>query len=119
MSWNKYAAVAYVKNHAHAHSTGYCARAVAKAIEAGGVSIVSADANNFERSLRGAGFREANGQPEPGDVAVIEPIPGHPHGHVCIYDGQDGWYSDFMQHGMYPGGAYRKLKPQFKIYRHY
>lgn len=33
--WNKEAAVNFVRNNAHAHATGYCARAVTAAIEHG------------------------------------------------------------------------------------
>jgi len=73
MIWSKHVAVTYARQHAHLHSTGYCARAVAAAIRAGGVKI----------------------------------------------NGSGTWYSDFIQHGMYPGPRYRELKPAFKLYRHY
>lgn len=120
MSWDKYAAVTFARQHAGQQSTHYCARAVAKAIRAGGVSIAGANANNFEHSLIQAGFHQVYGEPALGDVAVIAPLPGaHQYGHVCIYDGHGIWYSDFVQHyGMYPGPAYRSIRPAFKLYRH-
>ena len=46
MSWNKHEAVSYARSHAHHNSTGYCARAVAAAIRAGGLKIDGADAKN-------------------------------------------------------------------------
>ncbi|ENZ5509954.1 MULTISPECIES: DUF3828 domain-containing protein [Enterobacter cloacae complex] len=39
MSWNKHEAVSYARSHAHHYSTGYCARAVAAAIRAGGLRM--------------------------------------------------------------------------------
>jgi len=48
----------------------------------------------------------------------VSPIPGHPSGHMAMFDG-DLWVSDFEQlHGLYPGPGYRKIKPHFKIYRY-
>lgn len=53
-----------------------------------------------------------------GDVAIIQPIPGHPHGHMTMYNGSI-WISDFKQYnGLYPGPSYRKHKPVFTIYRY-
>ena len=40
---------------------GYCARAVAAAIRAGGLKIEGADANDFWRSLEKAGFSKVYG----------------------------------------------------------
>ncbi|MEB7934001.1 hypothetical protein NGK10_16855 [Enterobacter quasiroggenkampii] len=40
MSWNKHEAVSYTRSHAHHKSTGYCVRAVAAAIRAGGLKII-------------------------------------------------------------------------------
>jgi hypothetical protein len=58
-----------------------------------------------------------NAQPKAGDVAVIQPIPGHPHGHMAMFNGKK-WVSDFKQrYGYYPSGAYRKLQPSVVIYR--
>ncbi|EPS2710087.1 CHAP domain-containing protein [Cronobacter turicensis] len=73
---------------------------------------------NMGKSLIKAGFYEVYGEPVAGDVAVISSIPGHPDGHVCIYDGQK-WISDFRQRSLYPGDSYRRAHPAFKLYRHY
>lgn len=118
MSWNKDEAISWARQHAQPHSTGYCARYVARAIEAGGLSISGANAHDFGGSLSAAGFYEMPGgtPPENGDVVVIQPIAGHPYGHTAIYDGVD-WYWDFKQRTMYPGNAYRQVQPAFKIYR--
>nr|WP_133459847.1 CHAP domain-containing protein [Scandinavium goeteborgense] len=118
MNWDPGEAVSYARRHAHLHTTHFCARAVAAAINAGGVRIDSADARNFEYSLMKAGFSQVYGEPVKGDIAVINPFSGSMYGHVCIYDGQGTWYSDFTQRSMYPGPGYRKAAPAFKIYRH-
>ena len=57
MSWNKHSAVIYARQHAQQQSSGFCARAVAAAIEAGVVRITGANAVDFDRSLERAGFR--------------------------------------------------------------
>ena len=54
---------------------------------------------------------------EKGDVVVIQGIPGHPHGHMAMYDGSI-WISDFRQPDLYPGTAYRVARPSYKIYRY-
>lgn len=61
MSWNKHEAVSYARSHAHHKNTGYCPRAVAAAIRAGGLKIDGADAKNFWRSLEKAGFSKVYG----------------------------------------------------------
>ena len=85
MSWNKHEAVSYARSHAHHNSTGYCARAVAAAIRAGGLKIDGADAKNFWRSLEKAGFSKVYGTLIEGDVAVIDALPGaHQNGHASM-----------------------------------
>lgn len=119
MSWNKHEAVSYARSHAHHESSGYCARAVAAAIRAGGLKIEGADAKDFWRSLEKAGFKKAYGTLLEGDVAVIDALPGeNQHGHACIYDGSGTWYSDFKQRTLYPGPTYRKIQPKITIHRH-
>ncbi|QFH71130.1 CHAP domain-containing protein [Enterobacter sp. E76] len=119
MSWNKHAAVSYARTHAHSSSTGYCARAVAAAIRAGGVRVEGANAKDFGRSLEAAGFTKVYGTLIEGDIAVIDALPGtHQYGHACIYDGSGTWYSDFRQHSMYPGPTYRDIQPHVTYYRH-
>jgi hypothetical protein len=119
MSWNKYAAVQYAKDHAYSHSHGKCEPFVKNAIRAGGLNIQgTASAKDMGLTLTAVGFQKVDGEPQLGDVVVIQSIINHPDGHACIYDGHR-WVSDFAQNSMYPGAAYRKLKPYFQLYRHY
>jgi peptidoglycan hydrolase-like protein with peptidoglycan-binding domain len=118
--WNKAAAVAYLNRNAEPHSLGRCARYVREAVEAGGVTLIRHEsAKNYGSSLVAVGFVAVNTSTyELGDVAIIQPIPGHPHGHATMYNG-DIWISDFRQNnGLYPGKTYRSLRPSFAIYRH-
>ncbi|XQS18063.1 CHAP domain-containing protein [Citrobacter telavivensis] len=120
MSWKPHDAVLYARQHAYAHSTHHCARAVADAIRARGIRVEGADAKNFWRSLENAGFTKVSGTLIEGDVAVIDALPGHnQYGHACIYDGSGTWYSDFIQRSMYPGASYRAIQPAVTFYRHY
>ena len=118
--WDNEVAVTYLDRHARSASHGKCAEYVRKAIEAGGVRLQRhASAKDYGDSLVAAGFII---QDPPilnaGDVVVIEPITGHSHGHMAMYDGKK-WVSDFKQrNGLYPSASYRKLKPAFTIYRH-
>ncbi|CAN0628548.1 conserved protein of unknown function [Burkholderia multivorans] len=100
-------------------SVGRCAEYVRKAIEWGGISLQRTNsAKDYGRILEASGFREALGSPRKGDVVVIQPAPGHPHGHMAIYHGAN-WISDFKQlRGIYPGPAYRSAAPSYKIYRY-
>lgn len=119
MSWNKHEAVSYARSHAHHNSTGYCARAVAAAIRAGGLKIDGADAKNFWRSLEKAGFSKVYGTPIEGDVAVIDALRCASEW-ACMYLRRiEFWYSDFKQNSLYPGQTYRKIQPKIILYRHY
>ena len=121
--WNKEAAISHLNAHAHAGSTGRCAAYTRQAIEAGGGGVIlhrKHSAKDFGSSLTSAGFIEqpAGQTPAAGDVVIIQPIPGHPHGHMAMFNGTL-WVSDFKQlHGFYPGHSYRVQKPDYKIYRH-
>lgn len=57
--------------------------------------------------------------PQPGDVAVIQPTsdPKHPEGHTVIYT-NDGWVSDYQQWDFWPNSRYRTEHPSYSIYRH-
>lgn len=112
--------VAYLDAHAQKNSLGRCAEYVRKAVEAGGVHLVRhTSAKDYGSSLEAVGFEAVDGTSyQAGDVAIIQPIPGHPHGHMTMYDGKL-WISDFKQlHGLYPGASYRTQKPAFKVYRY-
>lgn len=137
--WNKEISVSYINSHAEGSSLGKCAEYVRKAVEAGGVTIRiprprignSASACDYGPSLVAIGFRPVftytgngptgttsiTGQ-QVGDVVVIQPIAGHPHGHIALYNGQK-WVSDFVQQvGFYPGSSYRNAKPAYILYRY-
>ena len=120
--WDVIKAVAYLDEHAQPHSLNQCAKFVRKAVEAGGVELTSTvSAKDYGPCLERALFRALSALPggfEAGDVAVIQPIEGHPHGHMAMYNGAL-WVSDFTQmHGYYPGPAYRSLKPAVVLYRY-
>lgn len=117
--YSEAAAAHYARNQAAPSSLGRCAEYVRKAIEWGGISLQrTSSAKDYGPHLEAAGFHEAFGSARKGDVIVIQPAPGHPHGHMAIYDGSH-WISDFKQlHGFYPGPAYRNARPAYKIYRY-
>ena len=123
MQWDVSKAVEYLRDNAEEHSTGNCARYVREAIEAGGVTLIRhVSAKNYGSSLLAVGFILIPSGPDylhrPGDVGIVQPIQGHPHGHMAMFDGKH-WISDFVQlHGLYPGQSYRKAKPAYSIYRY-
>lgn len=119
--WSKNNAVSYLKSHAQPGSTNNCAKYVRLAIQAGGVNVPhTLSAKDYGAKLEIVGFQAvpATTPLQPGDVAIIQPIPGHPHGHMAMYDGKI-WISDFRQlHGFYPGQSYRAIRPPYQFYRH-
>jgi len=124
--WNKYKAVEYLNQNAEPLSLGQCARYVREAIEAGGIKLVHhVSAKDYGSSLVHHGFQKivqthatTNYHHKLGDVAIVQPIAGHPHGHMAMYNGS-WWVSDFVQyHGVYPGHSYRQSKPPYAIYRY-
>jgi len=123
MPFNKSSAATYAYEHAELHSTQNCARYVRKALEWGGISLRHTHfAKDYGPLLESAGFRQATGAAQKGDVIVIQPAPGHPAGHMAIFDGSI-WVSDFKQtypgpQSFYPGPAYREAQPTYKIYRY-
>jgi hypothetical protein len=119
MSYDVQNAVQYLDVHAQGHSTGHCAQYVREAIERGGLVLQRhASAKDYGLSLLNDGFVVVeNHEYKAGDVAIIQPIDGHPHGHMCMFDGEH-WVSDFKQRTLYPGEKYRALKPSYTVYRH-
>lgn len=120
--WDKQKSVEHLNRSARGHSIGQCAKYVRGAVEAGGVILQRhTSAKDYGSSLRKVGFGAFSVAPSiyiAGDVAIIQPIPGHPHGHMTMYNGSV-WISDFKQYnGLYPGPSYRKHKPAFTIYRY-
>lgn len=118
--WDKNKAVAYLRKNALPASRGLCAKFVRQAIRAGNIVVQSTGSSkDYGPLLRKAGFVEIPSSSSllPGDVVVIQPTIGHPHGHMAMFDGKI-WISDFRQyHGFYPGQTYRTLKPSYKFYR--
>lgn len=139
--------IAALDHNARPHSTGYCARYVLRALQAGlpsGASPIPTvpEAKNFGPTLQTLGFNVlstntvAGYTPQKGDAVVIQPYTGDPnnYGHVAMYDGTQ-WVSDFKQRiftlkgpppdinwkrdSFYPGNGYRKAKPppSYVIYR--
>ena len=120
-SWDKTKAVAALDANAKEASHGLCAEYTRRAIEAGGVTLVRhTSAEDYGPSLTGVGFVALMAPPPvylPADVGIVQAIPGHPNGHMAMYDGTC-WVSDFKQlHGLYPSPAYRAANPPFTIYR--
>lgn len=114
-------AVAFLDAHAAPSSQGRCAQYVRMAIQAGGVTLVpTGAAKDYGERLLDAGFSTVSTgeRAQAGDVAVIQPVPGHPYGHMTMFDGTL-WVSDFKQlNGLYPGASYRRMKPSYLIYRY-
>lgn len=105
-------------------ASGDCAMYVQRALTEAGVKIGRGNAEAWGGEnglLHQAGFREITGSYRKGDVVVVDPIPGHPHGHVAIYNGTR-WVSDFAQNSInpynptVPGGARPEIT--YKIYRY-
>jgi hypothetical protein len=119
-NWDVNKSLACLNSNAGQNSQGRCAEFVRKAVEAGGVTLKrTTSAKDYGPSLEKVGFKPTNdGAPKAGDVAIIQPIPGHQHGHATMFNGRN-WISDFIQlHGYYPGDSYRKAKPSVIFYRH-
>lgn len=118
--WDKTKSIAYLDEHARNLSTGKCAEYVRKAVEAGGIKLIrQTAAKDYGNSLTASGFlpTPASNANLPGDIAIIQPIAGHPHGHMAMFNGKI-WVSDFKQlHGVYPGPSYRNQKPPYTVYR--
>jgi RHS repeat-associated protein len=114
--------VSTLNNNAGQKSTGWCGRAIGKALAAGGQNVGSHDGKNYGPYLLGAGFHQVSPdgyQPQPGDIGVIQPYPGgNQAGHAEGWNGTQ-WVSDFKQPGggIYPGPGYRNAQPNYSIYR--
>lgn len=121
MAWDKDKAVKRLDSHAAVKSAGSCAMFVRQAILAGGVNVAHAHyAKDYGSALVASGFVQvlAPSAYQAGDIAIIQPVKGHPAGHMAMYDGQQ-WVSDFKQRrGLYPGEEYRRERPAFRIYRY-
>ncbi len=118
-------AIAHLDAHAHGKPSGNCARYVNNAIVAGG-------ATNYGRghawqtggSMLAAGFSQVatqddfnahTYQPQAGDTAVFDRVPGHQWGHVAMYNGRE-WVSDYRQ-GDTPFSSTDYHRGTFRFYR--
>jgi len=103
--------------------TGHCAHAVVQAIEADGTTHIhppiGALAKDYGPSLEAAGYEALppGTPPEANDVVVIQNAPGHPAGHMAMYDGTQ-WISDAQQgDDFYPAQIYRTNHTPYVSYR--
>ena len=112
-------AVNYLVSHAHAKSTGYCARYVANALEAGGFRFTRQASAYLYRTngiLTNMGYREIGKQSSyvKGDITVTDRNAYHGDGHIAMWSGSQ-WVSDFFQNSEY---AYTKNQPPVYYYRY-
>lgn len=116
MSFNPYMAAKYIRDFAvpryDSSTCGYCARAVRFALSAGGIKLqpVYRDAKELAEALPALGFVDVTSvdeNPRVGDICYLEPMKGHPHGHICMYT-TAGWCSDFVQKDRFGSGAFRE-----------
>lgn len=124
--FNPVNAVAALHSNASPQPTGYCAREVRKAIAAGlgipdttQVTGTIKSAADYSGSLGKLGFAPLNWNrysPQVGDVLVEPRLPGHPHGHIAMFDGTR-WVSDFPQRDMWGGTTFRHYKKGV-VFRH-
>lgn len=84
--------------------THWCAKAVRKAMEAGGLNTSGRPnyGGQYDTFLLRSGWEKLppGSTPQAGDIAVTKPHGIHKGGHVAMYDGQS-WYSDAKQKSMY------------------
>lgn len=96
--------VKHVKKTAHKKSIGRCAQYVRIAMQKAGykfTSQASAYMYHTNGTMKTAGFVQipVSSTLMPGDILVVKNMPGHPHGHIQVYLGEEGkWASDFF-HG--------------------
>lgn len=102
-------AIATLRRNATQRSRGKCAYFVRMALNAAGIQG-GGNAKEYATNgrLESQGFRRIpNSAPSmAGDIKVFTAVPGHPYGHICMYDGTQ-WISDFVQRSPYAAQAYR------------
>lgn len=113
-SWDVNRAIYALNRNALAKSTGWCAKYVRIAIEAGGIMTIGRPGYGgaYGTYLPTIGFGHlchlSNGRDdvftenyaEPGDIVVILPFKGHKYGHIAMYNGKQ-WISDFKQNSLW------------------
>jgi len=114
-----------------------CAKYVREAIQAGGVPLEygtwPGSAKDYGPYLESKGFKKISAEgyvPKKGDIIVLQGFPAGPvnpdtgvseykasdDGHITMYTGEK-WGSDFEQRDFWGGPSYRKVQPDFAIYR--
>ena len=109
----------HLVSHAHAKSTGYCARYVANALEAGGFQFTRQASAYLYRTngiLTKMGYREIGRQSSyaKGDITVTDRNAYHADGHIAMWSGSQ-WVSDFFQNSEY---VYSQNQPPVYYYRY-
>jgi len=112
------AAVDFIAGHAAPKSTGWCARHVRAALEAGGLSTEGRPGYGgaYGPWLESHGWEKVtDGSRLPGDVEVIAPMGDHQYGHIQMWAG-DTYYSDFKQaaHGNVYGKGTQRVRYRYK-----
>ena len=112
-------AVDHLVSHAHAASTGWCAKYVANALEAGGFRFTRQASAYLYRTngiLTKMGYREIGRQSSyaKGDITVTDRNSYHADGHIAMWSGSQ-WVSDFFQKSEY---VYSKNQPPVYYYRY-
>lgn len=112
-------AVNYLVSHAQAKSTGWCAKYVANALEAGGFTFTRQASAYLYRTngiLTKMGYREIGKQSSyaKGDITVTDRNSYHADGHIAMWSGSQ-WVSDFFQNSEY---VYSKNQPPVYYYRY-
>ena len=120
-------AVEYLQGHAKPGSTGYCAKHVREAMQAGGLNVNDRPGygGGYAEYLPKKGWREIpnNSRLLPGDVLVTLPFTGsngvsHKYGHIAMWTGTN-WISDFVQNSRdvykHSGGTPEKMMKLFRF----
>ena len=111
-------AIDFIAGHAAADSTGWCARNVRAALEAGGLDTTGRPryGGSYGPWLESHGWEKVtDGSRLPGDVEVVSPTGGHPYGHIQMWGG-DTYYSDFKQKegGLIYGADTKRTRYRYK-----
>ena len=115
------AAVSALNAAAGVASQSACAAYVRRAVQAGGVDTSNRppaphSAKDYGPYIEKWGFDPINtADYQMGDIAVFQNAPGHPHGHMQMYNGNQ-WVSDYYQNSFWPSTNY-KTAPNFQIFR--
>lgn len=111
-------AIDFIAGHAATDSTGWCARNVRAALEAGGLDTTGRPryGGSYGPWLESHGWEKVtDGSRLPGDVEVVSPTGGHPYGHIQMWGG-DTYYSDFKQKegGLIYGADTKRTRYRYK-----